>query len=164
MAIGETNATLAKLIRRSGNVPAHVAAVPTARVASQTAPYLQREAARNAGIAARSMGTASAAETARLQQGLKQAELSEYENQNRLSSYLGLADLFGVTPLAMYRGSQLDRQAEQRYQDQMSGMHRLEDRMAANAEQQRTGTQNLYDDMRGYAAFVNSLFNEESLP
>jgi len=161
MPIGATNATLAKLMRKYQNTPAHVAALPTARMEKKVAPYLRQEAAQNAGIAAQSMGTASAGQKAQWQHNLRQQELDTYADQNRKASLLGLADLFAVTPLGMYRGYQLDQQAQARADKQAAFQDRMMDLYEKNASRQQALYRQQEDTLAGFKSFLESQWPKE---
>jgi len=114
MAITADNVILAKLMRRYGNVPQHISATPLSRVVEKAVPYLRQEAGRNAALAARSHNTGREAEQGRETLALKQTELDHYTDQAEKATYVALADLFGVTPLSIYKGFQDDQKAEAR--------------------------------------------------
>jgi len=73
---------------------------------------MAKEAAQDRAIATQSRATAMKADQNRADMALKREYLEEYEDQNRKATYLALADLFGITPLSIYRDIKHDQRAQ----------------------------------------------------
>lgn len=132
-----TDPYLQQLMRRYGNLPPEISATPLSKVVEKTAPYLRSEAAQKGNVVTSSVATALKAKRAQRDLELQKQIAKEYEDQNRASTYIALANLFGVTPLAMARDwtqgkeeTARDARMQSLFDRQAAAMERQEERRA----------------------------------
>ena len=153
-----TDPYLQHLMRKYGNLPPEISATPLSKVTEKVVPYLRSEAGQKANVVTSSVATNLKARRAARDLELKEQALKEYEDQNRASTYIGLANLFGVTPLSMAQNwmsgkkeAEKDARMEDLFRRQTVA---LEDQASAGAEvdedmlqyyRRRAGEMNLGD-------------------
>jgi len=142
MPINNTNVRLAKIMRQYGNVPQNISATPLAAAEQKAVPYLAQEANRNAAIAARSFRTAKGAEQGRERMAFKQRQLDYYEDEADKATIFGLADLFGVTPLKIYRDIKVDKKRQDEHNKWLAWLKSYAERQDKNHEQSMAAIRN----------------------